>query len=151
VPLAKPSDATPYLPSDSARMFLFSADSTRITDLGQPSGSASQSQVSVRGAHKDDRLCVFDQAAASLGCAGLTANIQSLTIAPRPDWQPDVIVTKDVAIYHYGKDAQGELVWQRLPAPLGNAQNEVTAQLKGAGLYVLMARPWKSRLGLVVR
>jgi hypothetical protein len=334
VPLAKP-DATPYLPSDSARAFLLSADGARISDLGQPFGSASQSQISVRGARTNDRLCLFDQAASSLGCTALTANIQALTVAPRPDWQPDVLVTlvtsrtltievpadgvgtpapdklrarlfpadsnqaaisadlalsgetyratlnlsapvlegsvfvevsndassppratvtdyavggnpapprrpraktrrrapitspdgqvilysddlvfapeeffffalqtatrlpepppgetivgqgyrllasdasrlskmainmayaesdapsnggietpKEVAVYYYGNNAQGELAWQRLTAPLLNTQNEVTAQVKGTGLYVLMARPWKSRLGLVVR
>ena len=92
VSLAKP-DTTPYVPSGSARAFLFSADGTQIADLGEPAGSASQSQVTVRGAHAGDRLCVFDQAATSLGCASLTVNIQPLPIAPRPDWQPDVIVT----------------------------------------------------------
>jgi hypothetical protein len=58
---------------------------------------------------------------------------------------------QDVAIYYYGRDAAGELSWQRLPSPMTSSQSEVTAQVKGAGLYVLMARPWKSRLGLVVR
>src|SRR5262249_13967083 len=73
--------------------FLFSADGTQIADLGQPAGSTSQSQVTVRGAHRNDRLCVFDLDASSLGCASLTTTIQPLTIASRPDWQPDVIVT----------------------------------------------------------
>jgi hypothetical protein len=327
VALAKP-DATPYAPSGSARAFLLSADGAQLADLGQPAGSASQSQLTVRGAHIGDRLCVFDQAQASLGCAALAASIQPLMIAPRPDWQPDVIVTpvtsrtltlevpqdgvgtpapatlrarlfpadsaqaptsvdlalvgdtyrgtltlaepvlegavsveapndassppraivsdyavggnpapprrpvrrtrrrapvtspdgqvilysddllfapneffffalqsatrlpappegetivgqgyrllasdssrlakmainmayaeadatgKDVGVYYYGKDTQGELRWQRLPAPLLSAQNEITAQVRGAGLYVLMARPWQSRLGLIVR
>ncbi len=329
VALAKP-DTTPYVSSTGARAFLLSADGKQLADLGQPFGSASQSQVTVRGAHTGDRLCVFDQAQASLGCAGITAIIQPLTIAPRPDWQPDVIVTpvtsrtltievpadgvgvpapsqlkarlfpadsslaptnvdltltlagdvyrgllsltepvlegsvyvevpsdassppraivsdyalggnpapprrprsktrrrapvtspdgqvilysddlifapneffffalqtatrlpappegatiigqgyrliasdsnrlakmainmayaesegigKDVAVYFYGRDAQGELRWQRLVAPLLHTQNEITAQVQGAGLYVLMARPWQSRLGLVVR
>jgi hypothetical protein len=60
-------------------------------------------------------------------------------------------IGKDVAVYFYGKDAQGEPRWQRLPIPLLHTQNEITAQVQGAGLYVLMARPWQSRLGLVVR
>jgi len=327
VPLNKP-DGTPYAPSGSARAFLFSADGTQIADLGQPTSSASQGQAAVRGARTNDRLCVFDLAAAGLGCASLTSVPQPLTIAPRPDWQPDVIVTpvtsrtltlevpsdgvgtpapsqltarlfaadsaqppasvalqlagasyrgtlnlsepvlegyvyvevpndasspartivsdytmggtpapprrpprrmrrrapltspdgqvilysedliyepneffffalqtatrlpappegatvvgqgyrliasdskrlanmainmayaaseaagQEVAIYYYGKDAQGEVRWQRLPSPLGNTQNEVTAQVQGAGLYVLLARPWKSRLPLMRR
>jgi hypothetical protein len=58
---------------------------------------------------------------------------------------------KQVAIWYYGKDAQGQLHWQRLFGPLGNAQNEITAQVRGAGLYVLLARPWQSRLPLMMR
>ena len=60
-------------------------------------------------------------------------------------------IGKEVAVYFYGKDAQGEVRWQRLPIPLLHTQNEITAQVRGTGLYVLMAQPWQSRLGLVVR
>jgi hypothetical protein len=73
-------------PSPAARALLFRGNAA-ITDLGQPA----LGQVAARGAGSNDRVCVFDAPAGLLGCA--RPNAGTLTLQPRRDWQPDVVIT----------------------------------------------------------
>jgi hypothetical protein len=61
----------------------------RLVDLGRPV----LDHVLARGARLGDRLCVFETAAARLGCETLTANDEQIILGSNPGWQPEIIIT----------------------------------------------------------
>lgn len=80
---------TRYLATGGAKAMLFSADGTRITDLGLPE----RGEVNARGARVGDRLCVFDIDSETSGCTTVAAGATQLTMAAQPGWQPELLVT----------------------------------------------------------
>ncbi len=78
-----------FQPSSAARAFLFSADGSRISDLGRPS----EDRVAAYGAHSGDRLCVYDLSAGQIGCETIRADDVYLELANIFGWRPQVVVT----------------------------------------------------------
>ena len=76
-----------HLSSNYAQAVLYSAD--RLIDLGHPVVD----KLETRGAHVGDRLCVYDLPGAHLGCETIAANDNFLTLAPKLDWQPEIVVS----------------------------------------------------------
>jgi hypothetical protein len=86
-------DGSRIQPGRSARVFLFQDDagsgSRWLTDLGRPR----LDQVLARGAQPGDRVCVYETAAARLGCETIAAGDDQLALESVMDWQPEVIVS----------------------------------------------------------
>lgn len=82
--------------SDRARAYLFvrpdGVTVDRLIDLGRPIGG----EVLARGAHKDDRVCIFDPAQAKplRGCQVFTSSQSNTTLLVEPAArQPELLVT----------------------------------------------------------
>ena len=77
------------LPTSAARAFLFGSNNNRLIDLGSPT----LDQVTARGAHSGDMLCVYDLGSRRLGCQQLDSLTSQIPLADHPDWLPEIIVT----------------------------------------------------------
>jgi hypothetical protein len=124
----------------SARAFLFQSRAAaeggdRLVDLGRPTGE----QILARGTRPGDSICVFEPDQSRLGCRTTTANYQPLTLANRPDWQPDIAltpVTSTTLRLSISGLASGLSLRARLYPSAAPAGSEVILSENGAGGYV---------------
>lgn len=154
--LAQIADLIPnpvfFLPSDdqaAARAYLFQragatdASIVDLLDLGRPE----LNEILARGARRGDRLCVYGEAGARLGCIDrLDSGNLRMSLDPAPGWQPELTVIP-------GGPSLVQVVVEGAPAGLattlrgqlfvvGNAPlaPEIVIEEAG-GRYVLTFRP----------
>lgn len=93
--LSREEDQSSYQTGRNARAFLFQHEDgpnspvNRLVDLGKPT----LDRVLARGARPGDRLCVYDLAAARLGCEEHISSANPQLPLTTVDWHPNLIIT----------------------------------------------------------
>ena len=88
-PIFRITDDTPsrWSSGPNTRAVLF--QDNRLIDLGQPT----RDQITARGAHIGDRLCIYASDKQQLGCQTITTTQRELHLTEQSTWQPDIRLT----------------------------------------------------------